>query len=208
MKCGSFTNGMIRESMAVCMGVFHTIVCTPNTYLSPQTEGPHHCVLFMSWKYFIIQLPGIIVKLKSCWLLDIYCNLETWYNRNIPPRIWMQVHQPRISHLPPGCLLILGTIIYIIFLSQLINQAGRGVKWITASHSKELGTDLWCWTPAWLLLPSFLSPMEEDMAMLEGQASFQRVQVPNPPDWPGLVGDRCPIPRLLCKSQRVAPSSN
>lgn len=39
--------------------------------------------------------------------------------------------------------------------------------------------------------------------MLEGRAPFQREQVPNPTDRPCLVGDRCLIPRFLCKSQLV-----
>lgn len=39
------------------------------------------------------------------------------------------------------------------------------------------------------------------MAVLEGWAPFQRDQVLNLADCPRLVGDRCLVPRFLCKSQ-------
>lgn len=168
MKCVSFTNGMIRESMPVCTGVFHTQLFAPQTHIYPHKQRGlfmDHPVLFISWKYFIIQLPGIIVKLKSCWLMDIYCCLETWSNSTETQ------HRPGISHPGlQGSYNSPGHPTWHLCVSPYpwnhYLQGGRGFKWITAPRSKEVGTDLWCWIPAWLLLPSFLSPMDEDMAML------------------------------------------
>lgn len=205
MKRGSLTNGMIRESMPVCTGVFHA----QHNYLHPihvfipinrgtkpscpiyvletlcNPAARDHCQTKILLTYGRILLPWDVVQQHR----------DTTPARNIPPRNSRQVQQPRTSHLTP-CP-------WNHYLPGV-----RGVKWITAPCSKEVEIDLWCWTPAWLPLPSFLSPVDEDMAMLEGQASFQRGQVPNSTDWSRLVGDRCLVPRLLCKSQRVTPSSN